>query len=554
MNEEMSDLPQAETADPDGVQVALRAAQTLWSRGDTSESLKWLRKAAESASDEGADVRSLQLAKAAAELRAKLLGGGDFARGSAGEISGAHPIADRPVIDRPVIDRPVIDRPVIDHPVVDPYAAPARPQAGQHRHSSVPIRPEGDPDSPSHRGGGHSSFPPAAYVQDPSDASSGGEHSASQSSRPVTATQYPSHRPRQRIGLTSSIPGAPPSPRDSGYGARESAYGARESAAYAAVPSWSADAERRVSAAPPPLPLAAIDDYEELEAEPDDEPGDDPGSVWSGAGESWRPPAPGADLSDGGVQLASGVESGAEQPGISSNVPPSTSVPSSRPPSRLQPVEAAVTPAGVASSALPPPLPPRGAFADDDGDFGPLGDSPTVVIPSVDDPDAGAAHEPRWTETGDVWDRESRLSGWDQDSGGAWAADLRGNGWASLQVGSSDASSDASPGFGLSTAASSGAPSAAAPSASAALSSAALSSAALSSTAEVASAEPPPPSDTARAKLTARVHHQAVRVSFAPDPRVPGQYVVRPLREGEKAAAGERIALLVALEPGVPLV
>ena len=83
MNEEMSDLPQAETADPDGVQVALRAAQTLWSRGETSESLKWLRKAAESASDEGADVRSLQLAKAAAELRAKLFGGGERSGNSA---------------------------------------------------------------------------------------------------------------------------------------------------------------------------------------------------------------------------------------------------------------------------------------------------------------------------------------------------------------------------------------------------------------------------------------------------------------------------------------
>jgi hypothetical protein len=55
-------------------------------------------------------------------------------------------------------------------------------------------------------------------------------------------------------------------------------------------------------------------------------------------------------------------------------------------------------------------------------------------------------------------------------------------------------------------------------------------------------------------KLTARVHHQAVRVAFAPDARTPGQYVVRPLREGERAPAGERVALLVALEPGVPLV
>jgi hypothetical protein len=71
---------------------------------------------------------------------------------------------------------------------------------------------------------------------------------------------------------------------------------------------------------------------------------------------------------------------------------------------------------------------------------------------------------------------------------------------------------------------------------------------------EASKPEPAPPSEPARAKLTARVHHQAVRVSFAPDLRVPGQYVVRPLREGEKAATGEKIALLVALEPGVPLV
>lgn len=71
MTDRMSELPQAEVADPDGVQVALRAAHTLWSHGDTAESLRWLRRAAESASDEGADQRSLQLAKAAAELRSR---------------------------------------------------------------------------------------------------------------------------------------------------------------------------------------------------------------------------------------------------------------------------------------------------------------------------------------------------------------------------------------------------------------------------------------------------------------------------------------------------
>jgi hypothetical protein len=316
------------------------------------------------------------------------------------------------------------------------------------------------------------------------------------------------------------------------YGAREGAYGTRDGAAYAAVPSWSADAERRVSAAPPPLPLSAIDDYEELEAEPDDEPGDDPGSVWSGTGESWRPPEPGADVSDGRSPQAASAESvsaGSSAVVASSleeaNLSLASFAPSQVAPSRLQPMALPGTSVASSgsSSVLPPPLPPRGAFADDDGDFGPLGEPPTLVIPSADEPEAAPAREPRWTESGDVWDRQARLSGWDHDSGGAWAADLRSEGWGNLQTGSADASG-------------------------------AVSTGAAPSNAEGASPEAPPPSDTTRAKLTARVHHQAVRVSFAPDLRVPGQYVVRALREGEKAAAGERIALLVALEPGIPLV
>jgi hypothetical protein len=54
--------------------------------------------------------------------------------------------------------------------------------------------------------------------------------------------------------------------------------------------------------------------------------------------------------------------------------------------------------------------------------------------------------------------------------------------------------------------------------------------------------------------LSARVHHQAVRVALAPDPRTPGQFVLRALREREAPQNGERVALLVALEPGTPLV
>jgi hypothetical protein len=265
----------------------------------------------------------------------------------------------------------------------------------------------------------------------------------------------------------------------------------RENAAYAAVPSWSAESERRVSA-PPPLPQASLDDYEELEAEPDDDAGDepgpitadDPGSVWSSsAPESWRP----SEATAGSYLAAQPVVSALSQkaPSASSHLAPSHGAPT------------------------PPPLPPRGAFADDDGEFTEQSDPPTVIMPPLEED--GEARSSRRAATsfavqGNSWDQQSRMPSWEQEMSGSWAAELQHSTWgngASLETGA---------------------------------------------------AEQAPQSETARAKLTARVHHQAVRVSFAPDLRVPGQYVVRPLREGEKAASGERIALLVALEPGVPLV
>jgi hypothetical protein len=271
-------------------------------------------------------------------------------------------------------------------------------------------------------------------------------------SRPVTATQYPSHRPRQRMGLSSAPPGSPDS------------RAAREGTAYASVPSWSADAERRGSGAQPPLRRASLDDYEELDAVPDDEPADDAGSVWtSSAPDSWRP----------------GEDRGA-------------------------------------SRATPPPLPPRGAFSDDDGELTQQAEAQTDALPPFEsgrDPEPGAERE--MASLGaqrHAWDESSRVPSWEHDTGSSWAAELprasRGSPSPSDEV----------------------------------------------TRPEPASPEPALQSEAARAKLTARVHHQAVRVSFAPDTRVPGQYVVRPLREGEMAAAGERVALLVALEPGMPLV
>src|SRR5207245_685786 len=46
----------------------LSTAATQWTRGDRIEALKWLRRAAEAASEAEKDTRALELAKAAADL------------------------------------------------------------------------------------------------------------------------------------------------------------------------------------------------------------------------------------------------------------------------------------------------------------------------------------------------------------------------------------------------------------------------------------------------------------------------------------------------------
>lgn len=379
----MSELPQADSADTDAVQMALQAAHTLWSRGDTTESLRWLKRAAESASDEGADLRSLQLAKAAAELRAKLFPSTSEA----------------------------------------PSAMPARVPTQRDLTGVRPVPPSAP----------HAELEAMAMASGDSHSVARAEESSPSSSRaPSSAPQYVVHRPREQqrqlMGLSSS-----------------SLETARQSSppSYASVPSWSAGSERRTSA-PPPLPHS-LDDYEELDAEPIQDSDAQASAAWaSTAAPTWRPPERGASARESAEAQ--------REPALDSSPRVATLPPPSFQPSAL--------------SSSPPPLPELSAFGDDDID--PMRpEQPTVALP----PEQQQAPDPSFfTAPGSF--------------GGAAASGASGT----------------------------------------------------------------------PAKLTARVHHQAVRVAFAPDARAPGQYVVRPLREGERAPNGERVALLVALEPGVPLV
>jgi hypothetical protein len=63
-----SPIPAVRDDDPEDVSWALSTSATQWARGDRVEALKWLRRAAEAASEAEKDSRALELAKAAADL------------------------------------------------------------------------------------------------------------------------------------------------------------------------------------------------------------------------------------------------------------------------------------------------------------------------------------------------------------------------------------------------------------------------------------------------------------------------------------------------------
>src|SRR5580700_11152781 len=65
-------IPPPRADDDEDVHWALSTAGALWGRGERAEALKWLRRAAEQASDVNADQRALELFKAAAEVASKV--------------------------------------------------------------------------------------------------------------------------------------------------------------------------------------------------------------------------------------------------------------------------------------------------------------------------------------------------------------------------------------------------------------------------------------------------------------------------------------------------
>ena len=61
-------VPEPLTDDGDDITTALETAAIFNAQGDVREAVRWVRKAAEAASDAGNDMRALHLARAVADL------------------------------------------------------------------------------------------------------------------------------------------------------------------------------------------------------------------------------------------------------------------------------------------------------------------------------------------------------------------------------------------------------------------------------------------------------------------------------------------------------
>jgi hypothetical protein len=105
-------IPPANKEDPEDVAWALSTAEAMYARGDRNEALKWLRRAAEAAAENQTHDRSVQLAKAVADLAGMLGPATGAAAPSARSLAAAKDPPSSPAFKAPPLpSRPAAHRP-----------------------------------------------------------------------------------------------------------------------------------------------------------------------------------------------------------------------------------------------------------------------------------------------------------------------------------------------------------------------------------------------------------------------------------------------------------
>ncbi len=145
-------IPTPKQDDDEDVHWALSTAGALWARGEHAESLKWLRRAAEQASDVNADMRALELFKAAADVATKVNTPAPAAAPVPAPAAVAAPVVPAtppppPPVPTPRPPAPSLPRPT-GGPPGPPPAAAARPSAPPPPPPRKPPTPDGAPPRP----------------------------------------------------------------------------------------------------------------------------------------------------------------------------------------------------------------------------------------------------------------------------------------------------------------------------------------------------------------------------------------------------------------------
>ncbi len=118
-------FPAAKPDDVEDVSWALSTAEANWNRGDHADAIKWIRRAAEAASEAEADDRALELAKAAADLASLIV------QPSAEQTPNSqHPLSQNPPLAAPGASAKRSSRPAsAKHPSAAPHPRITTPRS-----------------------------------------------------------------------------------------------------------------------------------------------------------------------------------------------------------------------------------------------------------------------------------------------------------------------------------------------------------------------------------------------------------------------------------------
>ena len=132
MSVDASLLPKPHGDDPEDVAWALSTAEALWKRGEYHDAVSWIRKAATAASEADADLRVIELAKAAAELATLVEAFGDKPKPSKPPATGDASAARKVDVAKAAAMPSFVDpEATLDAPQSPPRIAQAKPAAPQ---------------------------------------------------------------------------------------------------------------------------------------------------------------------------------------------------------------------------------------------------------------------------------------------------------------------------------------------------------------------------------------------------------------------------------------